>query len=253
MSLVIAIKDGDRFVIGADKQGTLGGNRTHTSTKVWPVKGYSNCIMGGVGLCRANQVLQYCSGLINKNDFDDEMNIDEEYVAMILAPTIYEVLKTYGIVTKIGDEDADGNSMAAISNSYVFAYKDKAWMIGQDLCVEEIDDYIAIGSGSDIARGVLYATKDKNPFERIAMAIDAAASYSTTVDDYIDVEVTVEKESDEEDFNNAMFSNQGMVDLEDVNLEELSNLLNNLTSTAIEDKNGGDGEDDKADKDNKDK
>ena len=126
-------------------------------------------------------------------------------------------------------------------------------MIGQDLCVEEIDDYIAIGSGSDIARGVLYATKDKNPFERIAMAIDAAASYSTTVDDYIDVEVTVEKENDEEDFNNAMFPNQGMVaDLEGVNLEELSSLLNNLTSTAAEDK-GGDGEDDKADKDDKDK
>lgn len=54
----------------------------------------------------------------------------------------------------------------------------------------ELDDYLAIGSGSDVATGALFATPDKNPFERIVTCIDAAAESTLYVDDGVDLLAT---------------------------------------------------------------
>ena len=203
MSLVVVIKDNGRIVMGADKQGTLGDSKSHTATKVWTVKGYDGCLMGGVGLCRANQVMQYANGLIDRNDFENgKLDINEEYVAMQLAPTIVQYLSACGI--ELNGNEEDGCKFSALPNSYIFAYKDKAWLIGQDLTVEEIDDYLAIGSGSAVAKGVLFASRDKDPFKRIAMAIEAASIETISVDDSIEVLVTEERKGDEEAFNKAV-------------------------------------------------
>ena len=70
-------------------------------------------------------------------------------------------------------------------------------MIWNDLSVTEIDDYFAIGSGADVARGALFTTADKNPFERAVMCIDAAAESTLFVDDGIDILVTEEHKDDE--------------------------------------------------------
>ena len=83
-----------------------------------------------------------------------------------------------------------------IPNVFIFAYKEKAWVIWHDLSVVEIADYFAIGSGADVARGALFATKEKNPFERIVTCIDAAAESTLFVDDGIDLLTTNNKSKD---------------------------------------------------------
>jgi hypothetical protein len=83
-----------------------------------------------------------------------------------------------------------------IPNVFIFAYRDKAWVIWHDLSVVEIADYFAIGSGSEVARGALFATKEKNPFERIVTCIDAAAESTLFVDDGIDLLTTCDKPKD---------------------------------------------------------
>ena len=37
MSLIVAVKDKDRYVLGADKQSSAGGNKDHSATKIWEV------------------------------------------------------------------------------------------------------------------------------------------------------------------------------------------------------------------------
>jgi hypothetical protein len=81
-------------------------------------------------------------------------------------------------------------------NAFIFAYKDRAWTIWHDLSVSEINEYFAIGSGSDVARGVLYATQDQDPFKRIVTSIDAAAESTLYVDDGIDLLATKRYEED---------------------------------------------------------
>lgn len=192
MSLVIAIRDKDRIVLGADKQVSSGDSKDHTITKIWPVAELSGAIMGSVGSARASQIVQYAN-IIDKNILGDDMSTD--FVVCSLAPTIAAGLKANGISV----EAKDGEFCELMPNSFIFAYRDKAWMIWNDLSVTEIGDYMAIGSGSDVARGVLFATKkNKNPFERVVVSIDAAAESTLFVDDGIDLLATKSHRDDAE-------------------------------------------------------
>ena len=196
MSLVVAIKDQNRIVLGSDKQGTLGDISDHTCTKIWNVLGFEGAIMGGVGSARASQIIQY-SSIVDKNVVPEDITID--YVICNIAPTLLATLEANGFNCQ--DEDL---GMKALPNCFIFAFKDKAWIIYQDLSVAEITDYLAIGSGSAVARGALYATKEKNPFERIVTAIDAAAEMTLYVDNDIDFLVTEGVKSDAKNLSKAL-------------------------------------------------
>lgn len=188
MSLIIAIKEKDRIILGADKQASTGSTKDHTATKIWEMSELEGALMGGVGSARASQIIQY-SQVIDKN-FTGPINT--EFVICALVPTIVATLKANGIATTASEED----SCTMIPNVFVFAYKDSAWVIWHDLSVVEISDYFAIGSGADVARGALFATKEKNPFERIVTCIDAAAESTLFVDDGIDLLTTETKSKD---------------------------------------------------------
>lgn len=191
MSLVVAIKDKDRIAIGADKQVSSGDSKDHTITKIWPVEELPGAVMGSVGSARASQIIQYAN-IIDKNLIKGDVDMD--FIVCALAPTIAAGLKANGINI---DAKEDG-VCEMMPNSFIFAYKDKAWMIWNDLSVTEIGDYLAIGSGSDVARGALFATKqNKNPFERIVTSIDAAAESTLFVDNGIDLLATKSHKDDE--------------------------------------------------------
>lgn len=204
MSLVIAIKDKGRFVLGADKQASIGNKKEHAATKVWEVVGYPGCAMGSVGYARCSQIMQYAGGLIDKNLVSiDEIN--EEYVVGILTETIRATLTKYGITSEIKLEDGTGYiSHPAIPNSFIFCCQDRGWVINADLSVVEIEDYVAIGSGAEVARGALFATKDKNVFERIVLAIDAAAEETMYVDNSVEIALTEELPEDQKDYYSAL-------------------------------------------------
>lgn len=183
MSLVVAIKDKDRIVLGADKQASTGGTKDHTNTKIWKLEELPGAIIGSVGSARASQIIQY-SQVIDKNLVTE--NIDTPFVVRVLAPTLANGLRNNGIVV----DHADGSKCDMMPNAFIFAYKNKAWTIWHDLSVSEIEDYFAIGSGSDVARGALFATQDRNPFDRIVTCIEAAAESTLYVDNGIDLLAT---------------------------------------------------------------
>ena len=73
MSLVVAIKDKDRVVLGADKQVSTGGTKDHTNTKIWKLEELPGAIIGSVGAARASQIIQY-SQIIDKNLITENLN-----------------------------------------------------------------------------------------------------------------------------------------------------------------------------------
>lgn len=190
MSLVIAIKDKNRIVLGADKQGSFGDSKEHTFTKLWEVPDLDGAIMGGVGTARASQVLQFAH-IIDKNYISNN-GLTTDYIVTVIVPNIVDALTENGVVCK------DDNGGTLIPNNFIFAYEDKARMIFSDLSVSEIEDTLAIGSGQDVAKGVLYATKDKNPFERIVTSIQAASVHTLFVDDNVDFFATDFFDEDEQ-------------------------------------------------------
>ena len=90
-------------------------------------------------------------------------------------------------------------------NAFIFAYQDKAWMILNDFSVTEIEDYLAIGSGADVARGCLFTTmSNTNPFDRIVTCIDAAHDSTLYVDNGLDILSTKILASDERQLSKAL-------------------------------------------------
>ena len=192
MSLVVAIKHKNRFILGADKQASLWNNKQHTATKVWRTIEYKNCCIGSVGLARASQVIQYIKGLLDVAGFGKDQ-LDEDFNHLQLPRTLYETLKMHGVIAENSAEPF------YLPNEFFIAYKDRCWQICQDLSVNEIEEYEAIGSGADIAAGVIETAllyKEKNPFAIIAHAIDIAAEKTLYVDHEIDFVATADDKND---------------------------------------------------------
>lgn len=206
MSVVITIKDKDRFVIGADKQGTIGYSTDHNLTKIWRVADMPSIVMGGVGSARATQILQY-NPLIDKNRLTRE-GITTDYIVNCLVPAIGDLLTKNGVPCGVPQDGFCAMSPVSL----LIAFRDRAWRIGHDFSVIEIEKYDAAGAGADIATGVLYATKDLNPFDRIVMAIDAAADNNATVDHGVNFLVTKDEARDEEHIIKALEGEEGWLE-----------------------------------------
>lgn len=197
MSVVMAIKDKGRVIIGSDRQVSVGGNAEHNTTKIWAMPDMPDALMGSVGSLRAMQIVQY-SALFDKNAIGED-GVSTAFVVASLVPCINASLKQNGVVV----EATADSGCEMMPNSFLFAYGDKAWTIGSDFSVTEVDDFAAIGSGADVVRGALYATKGQNPFKRIVTGIEAAADSTLYVDTGVDIMMTETLDEDEDDLREA--------------------------------------------------
>ena len=179
MSVVVAIKKDGVIYLGSDSQVTRGGTRTSLTNpnnfKIWKVKGVDNCLMGHVGLLRDACVIRVMENLVREIDvIHDEVNF--EYVVTRIVPKIIDELKEFNYIETEG-------KFKNMESKYLFAFKDKLFVIGFDGSVIEVDDYIAIGSGESESIGSLLTTNsDEDPETRIIKAIKASAAHDIYVD-----------------------------------------------------------------------
>lgn len=186
MSIVIAIKHKNKIYLGCDSQVTQGSNKTSLPpqhTKVFPLNSHHEVIVGAVGSLRDAQIIAVEDGIIDdRTIYRGEINFD--YMVKETFSNIYTILAKYNRIAK----DKNGNLENYIDDNFIFAFKDKAWLLTQEGCVFEIKDYLVCGSGSDVAKGSLDLTKDiKNPIDRIKAAIKACADNTL----YVDSNVTI--------------------------------------------------------------
>ena len=133
--------------------------------------------MGGVGLARDLNLIRYCTSELipEASVLKNEINVGT--IMLNTVPAIFESIRTYTQLVTGCDKDIPINS------EFVLAYKDKVFDIAPDGTVEEIEDYIAIGSGADAALGSLKHTIDEPVYDRLIKALDAAADISLYVSD----------------------------------------------------------------------
>lgn len=177
MSVVVAIKKNGKVLMGADSQVTSGGTRTSLSNpnnyKIWKVRGVDNCLIGHVGNLRDACVLRGVNNLVREIDAIHE-EVDFDYVVNRIAPMIMDILKE----RKYIKED-----VSIMDSRFIFAYKDKLYVIGNDTSVIEIDDCVAIGSGESEAIGSLITSQDVEETRiRVIKAIRSSAAHDIYVD-----------------------------------------------------------------------
>ena len=178
MSVVVAIKENGKIMMGADSQCTKGGTRRSLSNpnnyKIWKVLDSENCLLGHVGLVREANVIRVARDLIPEMA-QIKNKVDFSFVVKRLVPTMFEELEEYRVIKK-------GDTPPEFDSSFLFAYKDKLFYISGNGTVIEIDDYCAIGSGECEAIGSLLSTEGESPEERIKKAIKASAANDIYVD-----------------------------------------------------------------------
>ena len=203
MSVVVAVKEKGKIIIGTDSQTSKGRTKITSSNinnlKVWKVKGVDNCLMALVGNKRNANVLRIMDDLISDYDVYKE-RIDFDFVVSSIVPDIINQLKEYNFIA------VEKNYISAIDSSILFAYKDKLYYINEDCCVIEIDDYIAIGSGCSEALGSLSTTEGINGKERVLKAVKASLSndiyvdYPIAIADTEEMEIAIVTEENEKEY-----------------------------------------------------
>ena len=173
MSVVIAIKENGVTYMAADTQISFGDSKRHLKSdslqKVWAVTDTPHCIMGGVGLTRDLNLIRYCTSELipEASVLKNEINVGT--IMLNTVPTIFESIRNYTQLVTGCDKDIPINS------EFILAYKDKIFDIAPDGTVEQVEDYIAIGSGADAALGSLKHTTDEPIYDRLIKALDAAS------------------------------------------------------------------------------
>ena len=173
MSVVIAIKENGVTYMAADTQISFGDSKRHLKSdslqKVWAVTDTPHCIMGGVGLARDLNLIRYCTSELipEASVLKNEINVGT--IMLNTVPAIFESIRNYTQLVTGCDKDIP------ISSEFLLAYKDKIFDIAPDGTVEEVEDYIAIGSGADAALGSLKHTTDEPVYDRLIKALDAAS------------------------------------------------------------------------------
>ena len=200
MSVVIAIKDKDKVYVGCDTQVTVGGNKhvlKGESQKVWHYNNLPDVVMGGSGSLRDIQILQTTPDLLDLTHILLG-EVKYEYLVQHFFTREYEVLMQKNRIMR----DALGNYENIVNCHLILAFEDKMFAIDGEGCVIEGDDYLVIGSGSDIATGILETNKSKKPEIRIKEAIEACADNTIYVNNTIYITSTeIEKEVEQEENN----------------------------------------------------
>ena len=173
MSVVIAIKENGVTYMAADTQISFGDSKRHLKSdslqKVWAVTDTPHCIMGGVGLTRDLNLIRYCTSELIPEASVLKNDINVGTIMLNTVPAIFESIRNYTQLVTGCDKDIPINS------EFVLAYKDKIFDIAPDGTVEQVEDYIAIGSGADAALGSLKHTTDEPVYDRLIKALDAAS------------------------------------------------------------------------------
>ena len=176
MSVLVALKDKDKVIVGVDTRMSSSDffkDSYKARPKAFHIDDKKTAIVGAVGNVGLADVFREIM-LKHKNQWKD---IDRKYMSMYIIPdlvaTVYDLHYT----------DPKSNGM---DGEVFFAYKDKAFFITGNFSVSELDTFDAVGSGGPPAIASLYTSKNYvvNPMKRVGMAIESAGFVINSVSQY---------------------------------------------------------------------
>lgn len=167
MTCIVAVKDGDKVILGADSAGAAGHfSQARADEKVFK---NGNFAMGFTSSYRMGQLLRY---KLSPPDHDPRTHVDK-YMVNEFIDAVRKCLKDGGYASKKDEEETGG--------TFIVAYQGELFEIQSDYQVmRPADPYCAVGCGYELALGALHATEglEKQGEERVLLALEAAAKFS---------------------------------------------------------------------------
>lgn len=149
MSVVVAFKYKDGVIIGSDKRVSYYSHLAEdVITKIHRFK-YSKNVIGSAGCVRELNVLDIKEELMDYKDVLDKKEVDYHYLISTIIPNLKQHYKNHGLLKSVNEIERLRN------NVFIYATKDKIFMICEDFAVVEFRYFCAIGCGMELAMGAL--------------------------------------------------------------------------------------------------
>lgn len=161
MTCIVGLVEDGQVFIGGDSAGIAGWALTLRKD----VKVFRNgdFLIGGTSSFRMLQLLHHA---FVPPGYDESISL-EKYMSTTFVDAIRQCLKDGGWAQKTSEQESGG--------VFLVGFRGRLFQIEGDYQVgEAIDGYNAVGCGSDVALGVLYATSNMKPKKRIELALQGA-------------------------------------------------------------------------------
>lgn len=187
MSIVVGLKHKGKVWLACDKQITAGNMKIFLSdshNKVFPVMEREGIVVGGVGFLRGINLLEANNVYIDELAYLKD-GIDYNYMVNIFPILLNKMYVDAGFISA-------ENETLSLKGSVLVGVWDKLYAVDHDGSVIDVDNYMTIGTGEELAYGSISSSMDQlmaldNPDEIddddiIAILVSAikAASNSST-------------------------------------------------------------------------
>lgn len=166
---IVAVKDGNRIYMGSDRGVSFNTGRQHPIGRP-KVFQNSEFLIGGTGAVRPIQVVEY--GFVPP-ELTEGLDV-YRYIVNNFSIALRIAMKTAGCLHQY-------HGMEWLDASFLIGFRKRIfYFTGDTGMIEHKEGYGAAGSGVEYALGSLRSTANLglNPFERIALALEAAAFFN---------------------------------------------------------------------------
>lgn len=169
MTAIVGMEHEGRVYIGGDSAANQNGVVSLMADGKVFRRG--EFVMGCAGTPRLTDLMRYVF------EPPKPTNDVDAYMRVKFVPSVRECLKAAGYIGKDEDDESD-----CYLGSMLIGFCGRLYEIdGRFAVVRPSDGYSAVGSGCEVALGVLFATEGVKPEERIKMALYAAEHWTTDV------------------------------------------------------------------------
>lgn len=172
MTVIVAVVKNGKVYVGADSAGVSRDDLAISSRRDTKVFVKDNFIIGFTSSFRMGQILKYSLNCPKQK----KKQTDEEFMCTTFVDHVQSLFKKKGYGTIELNEQNGG--------TFIVGYKGTIYTIEDDFQVAiQYENYAAVGCGSKIALGSLYACNAYkfNPENAITMALKAAENFSAGV------------------------------------------------------------------------
>lgn len=161
MTCIVGLVEDGQVFIGGDRAGV--GGWALTLRKDVKVFRNGDFLIGGTSSFRMVQLLHHA---FIPPVYDENISI-EKFMSTAFVDAIRQCFKDGGWSQKSNEQESAG--------VFLVGFRGRLFEIESDYQVgESLDGFNAVGCGSDVALGVLYATPNVKPRKRVEMALQGA-------------------------------------------------------------------------------
>lgn len=167
MTCIVGLRQNDRIYLASDSQTTWGYTKHDSGSKIIKKGELSIAFCGQCSVAHTLEHRLVCP--------DVPENDEDKWLHVLLPDAMRKALQEVNLYKNDNNEIVSGAD-------FIVGWRDHLATISTDFYVAPVlRDYVALGTGGEVAVGALYASEGRNAHKRLETAVNAAQLWSVGV------------------------------------------------------------------------